>query len=62
VCVGVHAVFAGSAYEDLLAAGASRVVTCNTIVHSSNAIDLSDDLAIATVKVLRRVSATSPRK
>lgn len=41
VCVGVHAVFAGSAYEDLLAAGAGRVVTCNTIPHASNAIDIT---------------------
>lgn len=45
VCVGVHAVFAGRAYEDLIAAGASRVVTCNTIPHPSNAIDLSEQLA-----------------
>lgn len=41
VCIGVHAVFAGKAYQELLAAGASQVVTCNTIAHPSNAIDLS---------------------
>ena len=40
VCIGVHAIFAGSAYDDLMAAGASRVVTCNTIAHPSNAIDV----------------------
>ena len=45
VCVGVHAVFAGRAYEDLMAAGAGRVVTCNTIPHPSNAIDLTERLA-----------------
>lgn len=41
VCIGVHAVFAENAYEDLLEAGAGKVVTCNTIPHSSNAIDVS---------------------
>ncbi len=47
VCIGVHAVFADRAYEDLLAAGAARVVTCNTIPHPSNAMDLSEQIAAA---------------
>ena len=47
VCIGVHAVFAGTAYDDLLASGASDVVTCNTIPHSSNGIDLAEPLAEA---------------
>lgn len=42
LCVGIHAVFSGNAYQDLLAAGADKVVTCNTIKHSSNSIDLKD--------------------
>lgn len=41
VCIGVHAVFAGNAYEALLDAGVDNVVTCNTIAHPSNKIDLS---------------------
>ena len=45
VCIGVHAVFAGDAYEALRAAGAARIVTCNTIAHPSNAIDLGELLA-----------------
>ena len=45
VCVGVHAVFAEGAYEELTAAGAARVVTCNTIPHPSNTIDLCGALA-----------------
>lgn len=40
LCIGVHAVFADGAYEELLSQGAARVVTCNTIRHPSNAIDL----------------------
>lgn len=45
VCIGVHAVFAEGAYEELLAAGPTRLVTCNTIPHPSNAIDVGDVLA-----------------
>lgn len=42
ICIGVHAVFAGKAYEDLLNAGAAKVITCTTISHESNEIDISD--------------------
>ena len=42
ICVGTHAIFSGSAYEDLFMAGASKVVSCNTIEHGSNAVDLND--------------------
>jgi ribose-phosphate pyrophosphokinase len=41
-CIGVHALFSGTAYEDLLNSGAGRIVTCNTIHHLSNAIDVTD--------------------
>lgn len=41
VCVGVHAVFADGAFEELMASGAARVVTCDTVPHQTNAIDLS---------------------
>ncbi|MFD2247727.1 ribose-phosphate pyrophosphokinase [Pontibacter ruber] len=40
VCVGVHGIFAGDAYEALERAGAARIVTCNTIPHPSNHINL----------------------
>jgi len=45
VCIGVHAVFAASAYEDLNNSGVQQIVTCNTIPHETNGIDLSDILA-----------------
>lgn len=45
VCLGVHAVFAGNAYLSLLQAGAMQVVTCNTISHPSNQLDVSPLLA-----------------
>ena len=45
VCIGIHAVFAASAYGKLIKAGAEKVVTCNTIAHSTNAICIDELLA-----------------
>lgn len=45
ICIGIHALFSGNAYEDLLAAKVQKVVTCNTVAHPSNGIDLSPLLA-----------------
>jgi len=58
VCIGVHAVFAGDAYADLKRAGAARIVTCNTIAHESNAIDLAPAVAAAA----QELSARSVRR
>jgi ribose-phosphate pyrophosphokinase len=45
VCVGVHAVFSENAHELLMESGyIFKLVTCNTIVHSSNAIDILEIL------------------
>jgi ribose-phosphate pyrophosphokinase len=41
VCIGVHAVFANSAYDNLIRSGIKEVITCNTIFHISNKIDVS---------------------
>jgi len=41
VCVAIHAVFAGRAYEELLEAGADRVVSTDAIPHGSNAISIA---------------------
>ncbi len=45
ICVGVHPVFAGDALAVLEGAGAARVVSCNTLPHPSNAIDVTIALA-----------------
>ena len=45
VCIGVHGVFAGGALDALMRAGAARVVTTNTISHSTNGLDVSGLLA-----------------
>src|SRR5690625_1950229 len=34
VCIAIHAVFAQDAYEQLLIAGAARVISTDTITHS----------------------------
>lgn len=52
VCVGVHAVFAGIAEADFLAAGAARIVTCDTIPHSSNGIALHAAIAESVGELL----------
>lgn len=53
VCLGVHAIFASGAHDELRASGASVIATCNTIPHASNAIDLTDVLTDA----VRRLGA-----
>jgi ribose-phosphate pyrophosphokinase len=45
ICIGIHGIFAANAYESLTTAGAADVVTCNTVSHPSNAIDLTHMLA-----------------
>lgn len=42
ICIGVHAVFAGNAFQEIKSSGAKEIITCNTIPHESNQIDISD--------------------
>ncbi len=48
LCVGIHAVFADAVHDDLVAAGASGIITCNTIGHATNRIAVDDSIAEAT--------------
>lgn len=41
IIIGVHGIFAEDAYERLMAAGASQIVTTNSVPHATNAIDVS---------------------
>lgn len=45
VCIGVHGIFAPGAIPELHAAGAGRIVTCNTIINETALIDISEDMA-----------------
>lgn len=42
VCIAVHPLFAGDAWDEIAKNGIARVVTCNTIAHPSNGINLGD--------------------
>lgn len=46
ICIGVHAVFAKNAYHEIKKSGAKEIITCNTIPHESNKIDISDLLIL----------------
>lgn len=41
ICIGIHAIFANDAYQILKQSGCT-IITCNTIDHETNAIDLSN--------------------
>lgn len=56
-CIGVHAIFAGDAFDELRRAGAGDIVTCNTVAHPSNAIDVTPSL-VAAVHEMESVAAT----
>lgn len=47
MCVAIHAVFADAVQDALVAAGASGIVTCDTIPHASNRICVADPIAEA---------------
>ena len=51
-CVVVHALFADSAESTLVAAGAGRIVSTNTVSHETNAIDVTPLVAAAIQKFL----------
>ncbi len=57
VCVGVHAVFAAGAEAELRGAGAARIVTCNTIPHPTNAIDVLPFVAAGVHRMLQAACA-----
>jgi ribose-phosphate pyrophosphokinase len=53
VCVGVHGLFVGHAYEELLRAGPASIATTDTVVHPTNAIGVAPLLADAVRPLLR---------
>jgi ribose-phosphate pyrophosphokinase len=51
-CIIVHPLFAGDAEAVLRAAGVSRIVSCNTVTHPSNGIDIGGALADGSLELL----------
>lgn len=47
VVIGVHGLFAQGAYSEILNAGIEQVVTCNSVKHESNQIELAELIAQA---------------
>jgi ribose-phosphate pyrophosphokinase len=47
MCIAIHAVFADAVLDDLVAAGARGIITCNTIPHVSNRICVAGSIADA---------------
>lgn len=52
VCIGVHAILGGDAEAAMKDAGVGRIVTCNTIAHPTNGIELTRAIAVATAPFL----------
>ncbi|MGB7300097.1 MAG: ribose-phosphate pyrophosphokinase [Burkholderiaceae bacterium] len=59
VCIGVHAVFADDAFENLKRAGAAQVVTCDSVPHPTNAISLTNTV-VTGIRDLIDVSVPVP--
>ena len=55
ICIGIHAVFSGDAYQDLWDADVEDIITCNTIPHQSNKIDLSDVIAKEVKELMQHI-------
>lgn len=47
ICIGIHGIFAGNAFEELKEVGAAKIVTANTISHPTNQIEIVNLLASA---------------
>ncbi len=56
ICIGVHPVFAPGAFQALKQAGAKEIISCNTIGHETNKIDISEMILSACKNIL----ATKP--
>ena len=50
ICIGVHAIFAEDAFQILSETHIAKIVTCNTIPHETNAIDVSGIIINALLK------------
>lgn len=40
ICIGIHPLFEEKTYKKLIKAGAKEIISCNTILHPSNHIDI----------------------
>jgi ribose-phosphate pyrophosphokinase len=45
VCISIHGIFAGNSFDDLINTGIDQLVTCNTIIHQTNQINIDQLLS-----------------
>lgn len=50
ICIGVHAVFANESYKELQRYNVKEIITCNTIPHETNKIDISQKIKEVLIK------------
>ena len=60
VCIAVHPLLVEDAYAALLTAGIGRLVSCNTVVHRTNRIDLAPSVAKAVLALLEELRTGMP--
>lgn len=60
ICIVVHALFSGDAYQRLVDAGPAAIVSTNSVKHMSNAIDIGDTLGAAVLEALKTTTAPRP--
>lgn len=51
ICIGVHALFKNQTKKKLMDAGAKEIITCNTIIHPTNQIDITNILAKGIIEL-----------
>lgn len=53
ICILVHALFAGDAYQKLSDSGPAAIVSTNSVPHPSNGIEIGEVLSRAVIEVLK---------
>ena len=51
ICIGIHALFNTETEQNIMRAGAEKIITCNTILHSTNQIDITNIIAKGIVEL-----------
>jgi len=54
VCIGIHGILPAGSHEELIHAGAAKVVTTNTVSHETNAINIAGSIAEVIIMILNR--------
>jgi ribose-phosphate pyrophosphokinase len=57
LCIAVHPVFADDADSALISAGAAKVVSCNTIAHPTNGIDVNGTIVEVVMQLMQPAKA-----